>query len=464
MDLKTFIKGKGYDMTQQVLMQEHITNWESWYKGIVGSFHNYFIYNGTNKVHQKKLSLQMGKKICEDWANLLMNERVEFISEGNEKLLEILDDNDFWVLANQGVEMTFAQGTGAFVVGINDVLYDEETDVFDMAEGKIEIQFVTADKIYPLSFSNGNITECAFVTHKTINGEQFAFVSMHIKENELYVIKNYMLKIKNGNYKDVTDKLADSMQEFKTGMTIPWFGILKPNIINNVVKDSPYGMSIFGNSIDILKALDNVYDSMNNDVQNGRSRIFVSAEMLKIDTEGNQKLTFDANDTTFYQLPTTMDDENMIKNITTDLRITDHKECIETNLNILSSKVGFGERHYKFDSSNIATATQIISENSTLFRTLKKHEVLLENCLYELFEAIMEISNKFLGGTFDLNSEITIDFDDSIIEDKNTEMARDLILVNSGIMEKWEYRMKHLGEDEETAKKSVPATIDNTGF
>ena len=52
--------------------------------------------------------------------------------------------------------------------------------------------------------------------------------------------------------------------------------------------------------------------------------------------------------------------------------------------------------------------------------------------------------------------EVTIDFDDSIIEDKETERKRDREDVAMGVMSLAEYRAKWYGEDEEEAKKKLP--------
>ena len=61
-----------------------------------------------------------------------------------------------------------------------------------------------------------------------------------------------------------------------------------------------------------------------------------------------------------------------------------------------------------------------------------------------------------------LNEEarVTIDFDDSIIEDKTTERSNDRQDLAAGIMNDWEYRMKWYNEDEATAKKMLPKMDD----
>lgn len=58
--------------------------------------------------------------------------------------------------------------------------------------------------------------------------------------------------------------------------------------------------------------------------------------------------------------------------------------------------------------------------------------------------------------------EISIDFDDSIIEDKETDFARDMQMLNAGILNDWEFRARWMNEDEETAKKSLPRMEDMT--
>ena len=58
--------------------------------------------------------------------------------------------------------------------------------------------------------------------------------------------------------------------------------------------------------------------------------------------------------------------------------------------------------------------------------------------------------------------EISIDFDDSIIDDKSADFTRDLQLLNAGILNDWEFRMKWMNEDEETAKSALPKAQDMT--
>ena len=149
----------------------HIDEWLDWYQGEVSKFHTYTVYNGVVTTKQKRYSLGMAKKVCEDWANLLLNEKVT-INAGNyeTRLNAILQANNFKVRGNQLVELAFALGTGAFVE------YKAEDD-------GIMIDFVRADMIYPLSWDNGDITECAFGSIRIIDKKPANKKSSVFEEN-----------------------------------------------------------------------------------------------------------------------------------------------------------------------------------------------------------------------------------------------------------------------------------------
>ena len=143
-----------------------------------------------------------------------------------------------------------------------------------------------------------------------------------------------------------------------------------------------------------------------------------------------------------------------------NLRTAEHNAGIQDMLNLLSSKCGFGENHYKYDNGSVSTATQIISENSEMFRTIKKHEIILEDVLIELCRILLRMGNAYMKAGLDEDVEITIDFDDSIIEDKEADFSRDARMVQMGVMNHWEFRAKWMNEDEATAKAALPKMED----
>ena len=245
-------------------------------------------------------------------------------------------------------------------------------------------------------------------------------------------------------------------QAIDTGTKEKWFEMIRPNIANNIDINSPLGISIFANSIDALRGVDLAYDAYCEEMRIGKARMFIDKRLTNFDADG-EYLVFDVNQTGFYYLG---GDDNSKQPLTIYSPTLRTEQCfvgINNTLNLLSAKCGFGENHYRFDGGNISTATQVVSENAEMFRSLKKHEILLEPNIIGVCRTLMYISNTFgkYDFKFNLEDELKVVFDDSIIEDKQGEMAKDRLDVANGIMGKVEYRMKWYGEDEATARKKI---------
>ena len=117
--IKDLFQTIGYNVDAFINHTGTIKNYIAWYYGIVESFHRYYIFNGDRKIFKNRYSMGMPKQICENFADLLCNEKTK-ISISNEysskRLGEILDKNHFYLKANQAIEKSFALGFGAFVL------------------------------------------------------------------------------------------------------------------------------------------------------------------------------------------------------------------------------------------------------------------------------------------------------------------------------------------------------------
>ncbi len=466
----------GFDTVEEEFYN-NIDEWKSWYKGDVEKFHRYKVRNGDRVVKCRRYSLGMAKKICEDWANVMMNEKVSITLEGEKEqefLQGIFERNNFEVEINRLQELTFALGTGAVVPRAVSAVADMTDDgaISQMsAAGDIALDFVSAEHIYPLRWENGVISECAFDSRVTVEGENYIYLQIHTRnEQGEYVISNRIYHVQGdvrNNSGALTEVNLSDVRGYEqmpasveTGSAQRQFVIIYPNITNNWDYLCPLGISIFSNCIDVLQGIDIVYDSYVNEFILGKKRIMVNPAAAQF-IDGTP--AFDTSDLVFYVLPEdTGTGGSVITPIDMSLRTGEHNVGIQDQLNILSSKCGFGEKHYNFNGGSVATATQVISENSTMFRSIKKHEIVLESALKELVKIILSLGNSTMNAGLNEDVEITIDFDDSIIEDKESEFARDSQLLSSGIMNDWEFRMKWMNEDEETAKANLPSAQDLT--
>ena len=447
-NLDAFFESKGYNIDEYNLMLPHINLWQSWYNGEVKKFHKYNIYNGKKTIPCNRYSLGMAKTIAETYSDLLLNEKVQY-NIGKEETDNIIKEkilfvNDWEDIANEGIEKTFAFGTGAFVGSLSNMEYDIENDVLDTTNSEMKIEFVTADKIIPLKFQGKKVIDCAFITEKTIEKKIIICISIH-RLDDTYKIENYFF-VKEKSKLSMVTAIENSVDLYDTGSDKAWFWILRPRITNNICYNSPFGISVFANSIDTLKAIDIAYDSLINEFILGKKRIFVNKDALDIDEFGDPK--FDSNDLVYYYLNGNMygDESNgeprkAIAETDFNLRVDNHEQGIQLNLNLLSVKTGLGDSYWKFNGGQVRTATEVISDNSNLFRSKQKHQISLEGCLYDMLKTVCYIAKNKLGMQIEEDPEISIDFDDSIIEDTQAEFNRNMILYQQGLINKVQFFM-----------------------
>lgn len=457
MKLEEFLKRQyNYNPDIKDSLHTYIGQWKSWYRGNVRDFHNYFIYNGKKKIQQHRFTMNMAKEISEDWADIIWSEKCKISlknEDSQQDFEDLINDLDLYAIINQAIEKSGALGTVGAVVSVYDIMQNEEGMTLDVSDAKTRIDIVDIDNIYPLSWNNKEVTECAFGSVEYIQGKKYVVLTVHKKnDNGNYVIYNHLFRETNGNLSEITDEQG-VMSEFDTKSDVKWFSIFKPLLTNNLFDNSPFGIPHYANAIDNLKAVDIAFDALKNEIKDGRRRIFARAEMFSFD-DGQQRLVFDPSDTTIYQLPKGATKDDLIQSESDDLRTDKQIETLNTNLNILGNKVGFGENHYHFNGQTLSTATAVVSSNSKLFRRKKKLEIGYESAIYDLVNAVCYASSQF--GQYNVNTEdMVIQFDDSIIEDKEAESIRARSEVSAGLLSKEEYREKIFGETPEIAKQKI---------
>lgn len=432
-----YLKGLGYDCVEDDFYSQ-IDLWQKWYRGYVPSIHDYRQYNGRKKIRRTRKSLGMAKTVAEDWANLALNEKVGIAlkkKSAEKRVWSVLDANQFRVRGNQLLEQAFALGTGAFV---------------ERKEGdEVKIDYIRAGMVYPLAWDNGRVTQCAFGSERTVKQEKQVYLNIHTLARGHYVIENHLFR-RNGTALTEIALPDDVKERVETKSPTPLFQIIRPNIANNFAPDCPLGISVYANALDQLEGLDLVYDSYCNEFRLGKKRITIPETMARMAMEEDGSVTpvFDDNDTEFYAIPSVDQGENKIEEHNMELRYEAHEAGVQTALNLLSFKCGMGRDRYNFKDGEVKTATEVVSEKSDLFQSLKKHELLLEGALIGMAQAVAELLG--LG-----EQEVTINFDDSIIEDTGAEKLRFLQEIRDGVRQKWEYRVRFFGEDEATAKSMV---------
>lgn len=471
MTIFEILETEGYSAADPNFYQK-IDEWHAWWRGDVKKFHHYSVFNGKKKISQTRKTLNMPQQACADWADLLLNEKVKISckEESTEKyIIQVMDDNNFWVRGNECIENAFWSGLAA-IVPYPDKLIVRERDGKILKADYIKFSYLCGKEIVPLTVDNQQCIECAFLTDHPRGDKVYSLLRMFTKgQDGKYVCKNRLFKNEKGSMYETSLTSVKGFEEIAAewntdSAEIPWV-FIKPNKANSVSPNSPFGVAVFADAISVCEGIDVIYDAYVNEFVLGKTRIAVSIQTAMQSTlnvrtdklEVSEPPTFDSNDLVFYQLPGDPS-EPFIKEMQPEIRAQQMQIGINDNLNLYSIKCGFGEKHYRFDGSNTAaTATEVISQNSKMFRTLKKHEIILDAALKHLCRLILDMGRRYQGQNVNPDTEILIDFDDSIIEDTqsiNNDMRMD---VAAGILKPEYYLSKKYGVTEEEARKMIPS-------
>lgn len=280
-----------------------------WYRGYVKDVHRFKHATPLGTRYYDRHYMGMAKTICEDYASLMLNERVKITANGFDALGDILEENRFFERGNRLVELYCALGTGAFVE-------------YRSADGAPVIDYIRGDMIYPLSWDADNITQCAFASAKIVDGKPIYYVQMHVKDGSGYRIKNACIDQKTG----MPLPLPEDVQEETDIAPVPLFQIVRTNAVNVIDIDSPMGISVFGTAFEQLKAVDIAFDSFVNEFILGKKRLMVPQSMaqMQMQEDGTIKPTFDPSDVLMYVYQQDADGKQDLKPFDTALRIDEH--------------------------------------------------------------------------------------------------------------------------------------------
>ena len=100
------------------------------------------------------------------------------------------------------------------------------------------------------------------------------------------------------------------------------------------------------------------------------------------------------------------------------------------------------------------TATQILILKQRTYETINANQQALEQCLRDVVYA-MNIYADALGLAPKGDTEVSFEWDDSVITDTGAELDQRLRLLSSGVMSKVEIRMWYLGETRQQAEEAI---------
>lgn len=392
--------------------------------------------------HQKERdyqSINMMKLSSSLLSGLVFNEQCEIVvSDADEEkgttntyksaddfIQHVFEHNDFKKNLAKYLEPMYA--TGGLTV----------RPYVDMNSGQVEFSWALANAFYPLRNNSNGISEGVMksVTMKMVGGKAvyYTLLEFHEWQEGNYVITNELYKSDNkaeiGKLVPLSD-LYDGLQEETVivGLTRTLFNYVTPNGFNNINPHSTLGLGIADNSKSTLRKINDTYDQFWWEIKMGQRTVFVSDFMLQTmpSEDGMPPIqVFDA-DTNVYKSMRMAQDEEMVKDVTSDIRTEQYVAAINQSLRTLEMELKLSVGTFSFDGRSMKTATEIVSENDLTFRTRNDHVNEVEKFIKGLIVSVLELAKattwngkKLFDGDIPTFEHIGVDFDDGVFQDRS---------------------------------------------
>ena len=344
----------------------------------------------------------------------------------------------------------------------------------DLDKADMEFEFVYANNFYPLAFNgSGDITEAAFIERKVDKDTTYSRLEHHKYANHTVTIINKAFK--STVRPDVaTDDLG---QEIPLSSVPEWASMQEVTVIKNVDRllfayfkmpeantvdmYSPLGVSGFDKAVHLIEEADKQFSRLLWEYEGGELAIDIDRDALRDtqvwDEHGNlqtvsrmgtlqqrlyRPIDIGAEGDTYNQYAPTLRDGSYTNGLNTILM---HIEDITGLSRGTLSQVDVAE-------ARTATELKILKQRS--YQTNAEIQSAIQTCLEDLVY-VMNVLCELYEITPTGEYEISFEWDDSILVDKNEELGRNISLVHEGVMSKKELRMWYKGETERQAREAL---------
>ena len=449
--------------------------WKWVYKGFYNAWHLIAAPTIENpKATRRMAYLNLSKAVCSELAGMVWTDQTEVtvstagitLTENEEDPLQkfvrksALEKNNFGVKMGETIEQAAALGGAALKVW-RDVRHDSEGREVEGSES-LKIGYCMADQFIPTAWDNAEISEAVFISRQAKGGYYYTRLEWHKWDGVTYTITNELYRA--DQYRTGSREPQDIL-----GMRVPLaeiypfldetatvdgientlFSYFRTPTANNIDDNSPLGVSIYANAMETLHALDICFDSFVREFRLGKKRIIVPARMIKtvIDpVSGEPRRYFDATDETYEALSTDDPDSLKIQDNSIELRVDEHVSAMNAFLNIFCLQVGLSSGTFSFDAkSGLKTATEVVSENSKTYKTVKNFQNMIRPAVVRLVENIITVAALYDMKTEDGQSvrelaergyTVNVAMDDGITQDRQTNINEGMALVGAGLLSK----------------------------
>lgn len=354
----------------------------------------------------------------------------------------------------------------------------------ELPQYEIEFDYVQADRFYPLSIdAQGRITEACFVQQMVKREVTYSRLEYHQFDGRSVTVKNFAFEKHNvdQSLQRLTDVKSQLGKEIPLTDVPEWADIAPEATIDNVDRPlfayfrmpeantidtySPLGVSCYSRVINLIKNADQQYSRLLWEFEGGELAIDVDRDAMRPET------SYDSNGMPIVQSVLPRKQQRLFRKIDLNSEETYQifapqlrDQSISNGLNIILMRIedatGLSRGTISEDPGvAMKTATELKINKQRSFSANADIQHSLEKTLRDTVY-IMDVYCSLYDITPAGQYEISFEWDDSILVDRDSELENRRGLVQDGISSKVETRMWYFGETENQAKQALQRIED----
>lgn len=396
-----YLKNRGYNVSNKA--EEILDEADDWYRIRITDDHRRVTVNGQGYTLAR---MGFAKRAAADDANLC--EVVEInTGSSNDYVNAVLAENQWETQYRKQLELTSAEGTTACYIRVENATVMTDGTI---TGGDIRLNYIDATGYLPLTVVNDEVIEAAFWGEQIKDTERtWTLMLCTLNENGLYQYETVLFD-NQGKAKP---------QPIVTLGDVKPFAVMRTAEVNSIEGMDGYGYPKVYGGIPIFLGLDAAFSAFLGDVDKSEAITFINEKLCGFDDAGRPIPPNESMKRRFVFLGDKLPQmDSLIQTEQPEIRVGSFREVIELLLDMMSVKFGFGTKKYDFQNGSIQTATQYIGERQDMMQELNKQRYQSTQYIQGIVRAILWFSNAFKGTAYNIDEEITVEYDDSYIENK----------------------------------------------
>ena len=335
------------------------------------------------------------------------------------------------------------------------------------ADGRIYFDYSMDWAFYPVAFDGaGNLTDVIIPEILREGKIIYTRLERHTREGENVVITQRAFKseLEDSLGKEISLTEVERWAELPPKSTVTGadgmlFGWYRAASANNTDVGCPLGASVYARALDVIKEADMQYSRLLWEFEGSELAIDVDPLALRPKPDGEGGWLPKLNKRLFRAVDVANNGGDMYKPYNPAIRDGSLINGLNQLLMRVEDLTGLSRGTLSDANIDARTATELRIVKQRSYATIADNQKALEACLKDVVKAMDVYATAYNlapAGEYDISFE----WDDSILTDASQQLQERMLLLNSGVISKSEFRQWYFGETEAQAIAAVQA-VDN---